>query len=58
MYWGYYYLNDQGFLVDEDGYQVLAESIKFADYREAEQWLVKMDIRGNVMPPAEKEVAK
>ena len=51
MNWEYYYLNEQGVIVDEDGYQAFAESVKFADYREAEQWLVKMDYRGSVMPP-------
>jgi len=57
MNWDYYRLNDQGVIVDEDGYQVFAESVKFADHREAEQWMIEMDYRGSVMPPAE-EVAK
>lgn len=58
MNWDYYYLNAQGVIVDEDGDRVFAESVAFTDYREAEQWLVEMDYRGSVMPPAEKEVAK
>jgi hypothetical protein len=61
MNWDYYCLNDQGVIVDLDGDQVFAESVKFTDYREAEQWLIKMDYRGSVMPPtdpqSEKEVA-
>ena len=47
--WEYFYLTSSGHLVDEDGYLVNKKFPKFKSEEEAEKYLEKNNIRGNVV---------
>lgn len=48
MEWGYFRINQEGRLVDENGYKQFSSAPDFATVEEAEQWLVDNDERGTV----------
>lgn len=45
--WLYLYLTNDGKLVDEDGYECIANAPRFSSVAEAETWLEEEDIRAN-----------
>ena len=47
--WGYFYLTTSGHLVDKDGYLINKNFPRFRSEEEAEKYLEKNDIRGNVV---------